>query len=445
MTPAPLTVERVIAWDPAALGTAASGLDDVAGDVDGARRQLETAADSLSSSWEGPAATSGQQRINREVRTATELADAVRAARDALRSGSSDMGAARAAVVTLVNDAAAQGFTVRGDGSVVPPPVPPVMTSPEGAAEARARIDREVQRLQAEAERIARAVGDALDEAAKADRRTADGLDAVQVPQGLRERVESFVRELASSRDLYAALGAAGGLVAGGQALKDAWKLFGRGYAYTQFLRHAVSAARLYGPAARFLTGGGTAANTLAFVRMGQFLEQMEGSKHLFHYGKPATGPLAGVRTVAGRAFLPLTVGTGVLDLRTGGGYDGARGWATRAFGAAGAGGALTIMAAGAALGPVGWAVAGGAVLTYGAWSLGNFVYDHWDDITGFAGKAADWTGDRIADVGEGLSAARDWAGDRLSDAGDALSDAADTVGGVIESGLDLLPDVSIF
>lgn len=444
MTVAALTVERVIAWNPAALATAASGLDDVAGDVDGARRRLETAADSLSSSWEGPAATSAQQRISREVRTTTELADAVRAARDALRSGSSDMGAARTAVVTLVNDAAAQGFTVRGDGSVVPPPVPPVMTTPEGAAEAQAQIDREVQRLQAEAERIARAVGDALDEAAKADRRTADGLDAVQVPQGLRERVESFVRELASSRDLYAALGTAGGLVAGGKALKDAWKLFTKGRAFTQFLRNAVGAAQLYGPSMRFLLGSGSVADAAAFMRMRALMGQMDDAARVFQLGRPASGMLGGLRTAAGKVFLPLTAVSGGMDLVTGGGYDGARGWATRAFGAAGLAGSGAIML-GLASNPVGWAVAGGAVLAYGAWSLGNFVYDHGDDITEFAGKAADWTGDRIADIGEGLSAARDWAGDRLSDAGDALGDAADTVGGIIESGLDMLPDVSIF
>ena len=100
---------------------------------------------------------------------------------------------------------------------------------------------------------------------------------------------------------------------------------------------------------------------------------------------------------------------------------------------------------AGAGQHPVGWAIAGGAVLAYGAWSLGNYVYDHWDDISEFAGNAVDWTGDRISDVGEGLETARDWAGDQLTSAGESLGDAADTVGGVISSGLDALPDISIF
>jgi uncharacterized protein YukE len=446
---AALTVDRVLGWDPAALSTAANGLDDIAASVDGARRRLETAGDSLSSSWEGPAATAAQQRISREVRTATELADAVRAARNALRSGSADMGAARSAVATAVGDAAAQGFTVRGDGAVIPPPVPPVMTTPEKAAEAQAEIDREMKRRQAEAERIAGVVGDALTEAARADQRTAQELDGVKVPQGLRERVDTFLAQLKDSKDVYAALGSVGGLVAGGKALKDAWKLFGRGKSYTSFLRNALGAAKLYGPAVRFVTGAGTAADTAAFIRMGQLLKQMDNAKDVFRFGVPPKGgPLAGLRTVAGRAFLPLTAISGAMDVFTGGGYDGARGWATRAFGAAGLAGSGAIML-GLASNPIGWAVAGGAVLAYGAWSLGNFVYDNWDNITEFAGKAADWTGERLSEArdwaGDRLSDARDWASDRLSDARDAVQGVTDRVGGLIQGARDLLPDVSIF
>jgi hypothetical protein len=129
---------------------------------------------------------------------------------------------------------------------------------------------------------------------------------------------------------------------------------------------------------------------------------------------------------IAGKAFLPLTVATGLLDAATGGGYDGARGWATRGFGLAGAagGGALLASSAGLlALGPVGAGIAGAAVLGYGVWTLGNAVYDNWDNITEFGGKALDWTGDRLADAGEGISKATDWAGDRLSDAGEGLKD----------------------
>jgi uncharacterized protein YukE len=439
-----LTVESVLAWRPQGLSSAAADLGTVAEDVETARRRLSTAADGLAEGWHGTAAGHAQQRIAREVRDATQLASAVRAARDALRGGGTDLGAARSTLATIVGDAGSRGYTVGPDGSVQGPPVPPVMSSPEQADAARAAYDRQVAQVQAEAERIARAVGDALDEAARADRRTAERLAAVEVPQGLRERVETFLRQLSSSRDLYASLGVAGGLLAGGKALKDAWKLFSKGRAFTQFLSNAVRAAGLYGPSMRFLLGSGTTADAAAFLRMRALMGASDDAWNLFRSGRAATGPLAGLRTAAGRAFLPLTVATGLMDTVTGGGYDGARGWATRGFGLAGAAGAGAIML-GVATGPVGLAVAGGAVLAYGAWSLGNYVYDHWDDISDFAGRAADWTGDRVADVGEGLSNAAGWAGDRLSDAGDALGDAADSVGGVLKSGLDALPDVSIF
>ena len=115
-----------------------------------------------------------------------------------------------------------------------------------------------------------------------------------------------------------------------------------------------------------------------------------------------------------GKAFVPLTVATGAMDAFTGGGYDGARGWATRGFGAAGAvgGGALLASSAGLiALGPVGGAIAAGAVLGYGAWTLGNYVYDNWDSIEQFGSDAVNWTGDRISDAAGAVNDAKDWAG----------------------------------
>ena len=94
---------------------------------------------------------------------------------------------------------------------------------------------------------------------------------------------------------------------------------------------------------------------------------------------------------IAGKAFLPLTVVTGAFDAVTG--------WdrTVRAAGRPEASGSLAPRAVGAllassagliALGPVGVGIAGAAVLGYGAWTLGNYVYDHWDDITAFGGAA---------------------------------------------------------
>ena len=54
---------------------------------------------------------------------------------------------------------------------------------------------------------------------------------------------------------------------------------------------------------------------------------------------------------------------------------------------------------------PVGITVAGAAVLGYGAWTLGNMIYDN------------------RAEIAESFNAAKDWAGERLSDAGDYVAD----------------------
>lgn len=439
-----MTVATVTAWRPDTLRSAADDLDVVATGVDGAGQRVATAADSLTAAWTGPASDAAASRTSKDVRNARQLADAVRAARDALRSGASGLGAARTTLVGVVNDAHGRGFTVSGDGYVTPPPVKPVMSSPERAAAAAAEVDRQVRASEQEAQRIAHSISEALTSAGEADRRTAEALGRVQVPAGLRERVEVFMRDLASNRDVYAALGSAGGLLAGGMALKDAWKLFTKGRAYKDFLWNTVNAVRNMPGAIRFVTGAATLADARAAANFTRLAGLADDGRTVFQLGQARNGFLGGVRTAAGKAFLPLTVLSGGIDMVTGGGYDGARGWATRGFGAAGMLGGGAIML-GLASNPVGWAIAGGAVLAYGAWSLGNYVYDHWDDISEFAGNAVDWTGDRISDVGEGLETARDWAGDQLTSAGESLGDAADTVGGVISSGLDALPDISIF
>ncbi|NHC14802.1 hypothetical protein G9H71_13520, partial [Motilibacter sp. E257] len=210
----------------------------------------------------------------------------------------------------------------------------------------------------------------------------------------------------------------------------------------TQFLTRSVQAAIASTGALRFMTSAGaTAADAAAFLRFQSLSAEAGSALSVFRNGKPL-GFLGNAGRVMGKAFLPLTIVTGAMDAVTGGGYDGARGWATRGFGLAGAAGAATVLLAS---NPVGLAIGGAAVLAYGAWSLGNYVYDHWDDITDFAGKAADWAGDRISDAGHALGEARDWAGDRLSDAGEAIGDAAESVGSTIRNGLSALPLPSIF
>lgn len=438
-----LTVERVLAWRPEALSSAAGELEPTADGLDQSQHRVRAAGDALGGEWTGPAAAAAQQRISADTRDAAQLAAAVRSAQSALRSGAGALGGARSDLLGVVHDARGRGFSVANDGSVTPPATPPVMygTQPGAAQAAQAAYDDALTRAQAEAQRLADAVGTALAAAGRADSATATSLQAVQIPQGLRERVDSFVGRLRDSHDMYAALGKAGGLAVGGKALKDAWKLFSKGKAFGQYLSNSLRAAVAAGPAARFLTGSGEVADAAAFLRFQALMGKADTALGVFRIGRAPTW-LVGARTVAGKAFLPLTVVSGLGDVVTGGGYTGACGWATRGFGLAGAGGAVAVLAM---ANPVGIAVGGAAVLAYGAWSLGNFVYDHRQEIGRFASSAASWTGDRLGDAGAAVSQASDWAGSRIADAGRGLGQAASKVSGVLSAGLNAIPLPHLF
>lgn len=75
-------------------------------------------------------------------------------------------------------------------------------------------------------------------------------------------------------------------------------------------------------------------------------------------------------------------------------------------------------------------------MLAYGAWSLGNYVWDHREQIGEFLGNARDWTADRFEDVGEGLSDAKDYAEEKLSGAVDTAKDLGDKALSTVSFGL---------
>lgn len=152
-------------------------------------------------------------------------------------------------------------------------------------------------------------------------------------------------------------------------------------------------------------------AGSAALIKALEVFMNGKGAGVLGALGLPRLGMLLG------KAFLPLTALSGVVDVFTGGNYEGWRGWATRGFGLAGAAGAVTLLAAGAGLvatAPITATVAAVGVAAYGLWSAGNFVYDHWGsirDTVGRVGSAISDTAGRVWDgVSDGLDAAKGWA-----------------------------------
>lgn len=426
-----LGIEQVRGWRPSALDAAADDVGGAAAVVDTQvvvlRGALERALEDAGGLWARAAA----ERAAEEVGTGVRLADALEHARDALRAGAADLGAARTSLLERVDAARAAGFGVGADGSVTAPTLPPVMTSPEGADAALAARNARQEQLNARAGEIADGIGAALGAVADADADVAGRLGEVPVPQSLHSAVDAYVERALTTGDLLGALGSVG---AGGAALlltlKKAGTMVGKTRALLQFFRASTAPITDYATFARNLGAADDAMTTFsrgaANGGLGRFVM---GSR---------------LARVAGRAFLPLTVATGALDVVTGGGHDGARGWATRGFGLAGAAGAGTLLASSAglvALGPVGLGIAGVAVVGYGLWSAGSYVYDHWDDITAFGSSAVEWTGERWDDATEAVDRARDWAGDRLSDAGDTLRDAG---GELVDRGRSVVSTMSL-
>nr|MBA3782376.1 hypothetical protein [Nocardioides sp.] len=352
-------------------------------------------------------------RAAEEAKNGVLLADALDVARTALSNGAVDIGHARTRLLHAISAAETEGFTVGAGGDVTAPTLPPVMSSPEQAASAAASRNQAQGRLNDRAGAIAADIGSALGAVASADATTAGKLGDIDMPQTLESAVEAYVERALASKDLLGALGTGAGAAALGLTLKKAVGLFGRSRSFLDFLKASSAPITDY---QTFLKNMGASDDALkAFVN-----GKANGGFARFLIGSRAA-------KVAGKVFLPLTVVTGTMDAVTGGGYDGARGWATRGFGVAGAagGGALLASSAGLiALGPVGVGIAGVAVLGYGAWTLGNYVYDNWDGIKEFGGKAAGWVGDRAGDAYEAANNATSWAGDRLADTRDTIADA---------------------
>ena len=423
-----LTIDAVRAWRPEALADAAVGVgtarEAVAAEVSAAKSAVER----LTSVWHGSAADAAAERMAKEAATGTALADALEHARSALVAGAADIGAARTALLSTVTSIQDDGFTVASDGAVTPRTLPPVMTAPGDPTGAAAARDARQRALNAAAVDHSAQLGTALAVVAVADKLTADRLAKAEVPQGLEAAVQAYLQRLMDGQDALAALGSAGaGGVALAMVVKKGISTATKGNAYLQFLKASFAP----------ITDYGTMVNN--FAKSDEMLD-------LFSKGAKNGGILRFVvgskaATAVGKLFLPLTVVTGGIDAITGGGYEGGRGWATRGFGAAGALGAGALIASGAgliALGPVGLGIAGAAVIAYGAWSVGNLVWDNREAIGDFFqsvgghiadGATAAWRAtagvatDAWNATTSAVSEATTWAGDRLSDAGDAISD----------------------
>jgi uncharacterized protein YukE len=422
-----LTLEVVRGWRPGALADAAAGVEEARATVEAQVQAAKATMARLAERWEGEAAQAAAERIARESATGFELADALESARSALQAGAADLGSARDALLATVESVRSAGFTVADDGRVTAPTLPPVLTEVGDPTGAGARRDAEQRALNEQAADHAAQITAALEQVAATDVQVAGTLSAVPVPQTLSSAVDAYLQRAIDSGDVVGALGAVG---AGGVALAQVIKKFvgtaTKGTTYLNYLRAAFAPITDY---QTMLRNFDAADDALRAFKNGP----ANGGVLRFVMGSRAAG-------LVGKAFLPVTIATGAVDVVTGGGYEGARGWATRGFALGGVAGAGTLLLAGSALGPVGVAVAGGAVLAYGAWSLGNMIWDNREAIGDFVSSAAGHVADAASTAWNAttgaVSDAVDWAGDTVRDAGENLRDLGKGALDVLSFGL---------
>ncbi|WP_028051142.1 WXG100 family type VII secretion target [Cellulomonas sp. URHD0024] len=412
-----LTLDVVRSWRPQALAEASTGVESARREVEG---QVQAAKDSvarLTSVWEGQAADAAAERMAREATTGFALVAALDAARAALSAGAVDLGTARDVVLSRVTEAQAAGFTVTPEGRVTARTLPPVLTAVGDPTGAGARREAQQKALNSEAAHRADAITEAVTALVAVDQAVAGRLGGVEVPQTLRSSVDAYLQRALASHDVVGSLG----LVGAG------------GYAFAQVIKKGVGEGLKTAAYAKFLTSEfapitDIATMTKNFDRADAMLSQLK-------FGNPEglLGKIIGARAagLVGKVFLPLTIVSAGVDVVTGGGYDGARGWATRGFAVAGGVGAGLLLFA--TLTPVGAAVAGAAVLAYGAWTLGNYVWDNREAIGSFfssvGGHIADGASAAWNATSDAVSSATDWAHDRLSDAASSVGDTLSNVG----------------
>lgn len=143
-----------------------------------------------------------------------------------------------------------------------------------------------------------------------------------------------------------------------------------------------------------------------------------------------ATSKFSKFSRFAGPLLAPFSIAGGIHDMFDPA-HEGALGVGDRvAGGLSFIGGGGTLLMAAGLLGPVGVGIVVGAGLAAGAWALGTYVYDNWDNITEFTGNAVDAVRDFGSDALEG---AGDLADSVTEGVGDFVDDPIGSIGGLFD------------
>lgn len=115
------TLSQVRELDPAALASAANGVEATNNTFGKATDQVDRHVDHTFSTWQGDAAAAAAARAWSDRVVGRGIANAVAEQIEALRAASAALVPARDTVVRIADNAIGAGFTVHDDGSVLPP------------------------------------------------------------------------------------------------------------------------------------------------------------------------------------------------------------------------------------------------------------------------------------------------------------------------------------
>lgn len=115
------TLSQIRALDPAALASAADGVETTNSAFGRATDQVDRHVDHTFSTWQGDAAAAAAARAWSDRVVGRGIDNAVAEQVEALRAASAALVPARDTVVRIADNAIGAGFTVHDDGSVIPP------------------------------------------------------------------------------------------------------------------------------------------------------------------------------------------------------------------------------------------------------------------------------------------------------------------------------------
>lgn len=161
--------------------------------------------------------------------------------------------------------------------------------------------------------------------------------------------------------------------------------------------------------------------NSEAFINSKRILDLAQGLRNVSWADDMlnATSKFSKFSRFAGPLLAPFSIAGGIHDMFDPA-HEGALGVGDRVAGGLSViGGGGTLLMAAGLLGPVGVGIVVGAGLAAGAWALGTYVYDNWDNIAEFTGNAVD--------------AVRDFGGDAVEGAGDLADSVTEGIGDFVD------------